>query len=344
MLHLATNIRYVFGCHNWIDKRCKQQRILDLELVQPPPIQQADWRISQVLPQYNRAVSPFRPRFDVNSPHSSPTSERSRQTPRRSPQRLSFQQDQIASDVHQQGKRQVQPQIYAQPQAPVAIPDARLDVHQKLQRDFEHYKRLGQQKSLAAPTRRQSNYAAEASSDNDRDIGVPSKRLQAAQSIARRTQLRHQQTADVVPRFDSMQHWSPAKQPWGQSAEAADSMQYRVQAKQPLAQPDVQPVDVADREQYVDVSQPNTDANAGYAGSRSYNQESVQQSVVDPRQYMRSTARMQAVAASAPPMTRSRRSGSPSRRSSPSRFANRGDRPVTPPGLAKSQRIAAWRV
>ena len=63
MLHLATNIRYVFACHNWIDKRCKNQRVLDLELVQPPPVQSQDWRVTQVLPQYTRATSPFRPRY-----------------------------------------------------------------------------------------------------------------------------------------------------------------------------------------------------------------------------------------------------------------------------------------
>ena len=68
MLHLATNIRYVFGCHNWIDKRSKHQRVLDLELVQPPPMQPQDWRITQVLPQYTPAASPFRPRYDANTP------------------------------------------------------------------------------------------------------------------------------------------------------------------------------------------------------------------------------------------------------------------------------------
>lgn len=366
MLHLATNIRYVFGCHNWIDKRCKHQRILDLEFVQPPPMQREDWRVTQVLPEYNRAVSPFRPRYDANSPQTASARAGRRQTPRRSPQRLSFQQDQVASDGQSQSSSRMQPQINAQPEFQEAGMDGRLDVHQKLQRDFEHYRRLGQQKSVNSPGRQQSSVAAQPIRENNKGIDLLGKRLQAAHSIARRGRLQHQPTVDVVPRFDSTQSWRPAKRP----VNVADSMQQseqmqqayalpadttnrrqHVQIKQPLAQPMAS--SAADQEQYVEDNQPVLASQTGNTSGRQLAQDTVQQPLADtvrqplaePRQRRRLATRTQSVVASAPPMSVSRRSGSPTRRSPYAlRFANRGDRSVTPPRLAESQRIAAWHV
>ncbi len=120
---------------------------------------------------------------------------------------------------------------------------------QKVQEDLERYKRVGQENMSAtgrqdmsatrrrnlaatqgkgvalasgqkpAPLRQQST-AGDAEVDsrrmaqvNDRGIGVLGRRLQAAQSMDRRTRLVHQQTADVVPRLDSIGYGAPAGQP-----------------------------------------------------------------------------------------------------------------------------------
>jgi len=50
MLHLASNIRYVFECHEWLNKKCKNERILMKPWVQYPPTQMQDWRVTEVYP------------------------------------------------------------------------------------------------------------------------------------------------------------------------------------------------------------------------------------------------------------------------------------------------------
>ena len=266
---------------------------------------------------------------------SSPATARSRQsrqgTPKHAKQRLSFQQDQVQqqSQPYDQPNVQLQTQPYAQPQQlqPYTQPqqllpetDGRLDVHQKLQRDFEHYKRVGKQRSLASPVRQQSSLVSEPMFDDSQGIGVLGKRLQAAQSIARRNRLQHQQTVDVVPRFDSVQYSRQPKQPIAQSAEVLERVQYVGQSQQPNAEA----------------------TSTSGEDSRQYG-EQVEQPIAASRQSRRLNARTQSVVASAPPLTNTRRSPGASRHS-PSRFANQTDRPVSPPGLAKSQRISAWRV
>lgn len=215
---------------------------------------------------------------------------------------------------------QLQTQPYVQPQQPQSGLDARLDVHQKLQRDFEHYKQIGKQKSLASPVRQQSSLASEPMPDDSRGIGILGKRLQAAQSIARRNRLQHQQTAEVVPRFDSVQYSRQAKQSIAQSADVVDRMQYVGQSQQPIAEA----------------------TSTSGEDSRQYGEQS-EQPFAASRQGRRLNARTQSIVPSAPPLTNGRRSPGASRHS-PSRFANRTDQSASPPGLAKSQRISAWRV
>ena len=50
VLHLATNIRYVFECREWVSKSCKNERVLLKPYVQHPPIPHEDWRITEVYP------------------------------------------------------------------------------------------------------------------------------------------------------------------------------------------------------------------------------------------------------------------------------------------------------
>ncbi len=109
-----------------------------------------------------------------------------------------------------------------------------------LQADFDRYKRLGQENMSSTGRQRmcttvrqdmstgrrkpaalrQQSMAAEPQSDprqvaqvNDRGIGVLGRRLQAAHSMDRQRRLVHQQTADVVPRLDSLGYGAPSKQP-----------------------------------------------------------------------------------------------------------------------------------
>ena len=120
---------------------------------------------------------------------------------------------------------------------------------QKVQEDLERYKRVGQENMSAtgrqdmSATRRQNlaatqgkemthpsgqkpaslrqqSIAGHAEADgrrmaqvNDRGIGVLGRRLQAVRSMDRRRTLVHQQTADVVPRLDSIGYGAPAGQP-----------------------------------------------------------------------------------------------------------------------------------
>lgn len=150
---------------------------------------------------------------------------------------------------HQQLHQQLQQQQL--PQKP-AVPAGNLMVNswqQKVQEDLERYKRVGQENMSAtgrqdmSATRRQNlaatqgkevtfpsgqkpasfrqqSTAGDAEADsrqmaqvNDRGIGVLGRRLQAAQSMDRRRRLVHQQTADVVPRLDSIGYGAPAGQP-----------------------------------------------------------------------------------------------------------------------------------
>lgn len=57
MLHLPTNIRYVFDCNEWLDKRCKNERLLAKPWVQQPPVQSQDWRVTEVYPAQVRCPS-----------------------------------------------------------------------------------------------------------------------------------------------------------------------------------------------------------------------------------------------------------------------------------------------
>lgn len=50
VLHLATNIRYVFDCCDWLNKKCKNERMLMKPWVQRPPLQPRDWRVTEVYP------------------------------------------------------------------------------------------------------------------------------------------------------------------------------------------------------------------------------------------------------------------------------------------------------
>ena len=50
VLHLATNIRYVFDCYEWVNKKCKNERIMLKPWVQHPPVQHQDWRVTEVFP------------------------------------------------------------------------------------------------------------------------------------------------------------------------------------------------------------------------------------------------------------------------------------------------------
>ena len=50
MLHLSTNIRYVFECNEWLNKKCKNERVLMKPWVQQPPVQSQDWRVTEVYP------------------------------------------------------------------------------------------------------------------------------------------------------------------------------------------------------------------------------------------------------------------------------------------------------
>ena len=155
--------------------------------------------------------------------------------------------------LHQQPHQQLHQHPHQQqlPQQP-AVPAGNLMVNswqQKVQEDLERYKRVGQENMSAtgrqdmSATRRQNlaanqgkevtfpsgqkpaslrqqSTAGDAEADgrqmaqvNDRGIGVLGRRLQAAQSMDRRRRLVHQQTADVVPRLDSIGYGAPAGQP-----------------------------------------------------------------------------------------------------------------------------------
>ena len=50
ILHLASNMRYVFDCHEWVNKKCRNERVLMKPWVQPPPVQPQDWRVTEVYP------------------------------------------------------------------------------------------------------------------------------------------------------------------------------------------------------------------------------------------------------------------------------------------------------
>lgn len=312
-------------------------------------------------------------------PGASSKNARPRGTPKHAQHgRISFQQDVGAADPQQPDDAPGRPRTHAQTQLPVASPDGRLDVHAKVQRDLDLYRqlaqqnslaspaqgrldvqakvqrdldlyrRLAQQHSLASPAQHQSSVAAEALLEDNRGIGLLGKRLTAAHSLARRRRLQHQQTADVVPRLDSVQRVGLGKQPM---------------------QPQLWNADTINRVQYVGIKQPVLDSTGEQDDSRQHadqNEQPAAEPALGGAQRRRLNARTQSVVASAPEFSNSmravddrrsadtrrtdvrrstdnRRSGSPSRLS-PSRFA-RQDRPITPPGLAQSQRIAAhWRV
>lgn len=324
MLHLDTNIRYVFGCHNWIDKQCKYQRTLDLELVQNPPVQRPDWRLTQVTPP-SHLNSPFRPGFQLRAPGSTANSERAGQSPAppqagwTPPEGSVWLQKQAHSPM-QQPQAAVRPQrlpVTLQ-QQPTAATDARLDVHRKLQEDYERYRQVALRRGQSS--RQESMVPAEQGSDT-RGIGVLGKRLQAAHSMARRSRLQRQRTADVVPRLDSARVAGQAKQPLQFTEQpqqyAAQPMQNAHQAQQYVEQPP----------RYVDQPQQSADQP--------------QQSAV---QYspQRMSGRIQYIRASAPPWSEGRRSTDRGARS-PSRFADQDRQQASAPELAQSLRIPAWR-
>ena len=185
-----------------------------------------------------------------------------------------------------------------------AARDVMPSLQQKLQADFERYRRTGQEKlsstgrpSLSSTQRQkpsvyrslqgslgegQEQGTTEQSGKysygmqhpaqvGDRGNGVSQRQLQSAQSVDRRSRLVHQRTVDVVPRLDSLGYGAPVKQ-----------------------------------------MLPSARSTLGRRG--------------------------QIGRASAPPWTAGGQSG---RRISPSRFAEREQEPLLAPGLAESQRIGA---
>ena len=183
------------------------------------------------------------------------------------------------------------------------VRDGMPSLQQKLQADFDRYRRIGQQTMTAtgreniSPTQRQKPLAYRSLQGNsqlpqqqgvarghnkphgtqypvqvdDASNEVSGRRLQPAASMDRRRRLVHQRTADVVPRLDSMGYGAPVKQ------------------MLPSAR--------------------GTQGRTGQPGR-----------------------------ASAPPWTGGGQSG---RRLSPARFAEREQEPLLPPGLAHTQRIGA---
>lgn len=70
VLHLATNIRYVFDCNEWLNNKCKNERVLMKPWVQQPPLSSQDWRVTEVFPA--QVCSPFishRPLSHVHQQH-----------------------------------------------------------------------------------------------------------------------------------------------------------------------------------------------------------------------------------------------------------------------------------
>ena len=339
MLHLDTNIRYVFGCRNWIDKQCNYQRTLDLELVQHPPVQRPDWRLTQVPPS-SLLHSPFRPGFQLNAsgysrnapghsqnaPGYSPQGGRAGPSPGKphtgwTPPDGSVWLEKQARSPTQQPQAGIaqQSRERAFMQQPEAGTDGRLDVHRKLQQDYERYRQVALRRG--PPPRQQSTIPAEQGDSDIRGIGMLGKRLQAARSMARRSRLQRQRTADVVPRLDSARVAGQPKRP----------LQFTDQPQQYAAQP----------MQYTDQAQQYVDQPQQYIGQPKESDEQPQQSAV---QYSPQTmiARTQSVRASAPPWSEGRRS-TERRRLSPSRFSSQNRQQEMAPDLAQSLRIPAWR-
>lgn len=185
----------------------------------------------------SRQASPVRPSVQQGSPvrHSLPVRQGS---PHRSASIRPHQQQ------HQQPHQRQLPQKQAVSAGNLMV----ISWQQKVQEDLERYKRVGQENMSAtgrqdmSATRRQNLAATQGKEAtlpngqkpaslrqqstagdaeavgrqmaqvNDRGIGVLGRRLQAAQSMDRRRRLVHQQTADVVPRLDSIGYGAPAGQ------------------------------------------------------------------------------------------------------------------------------------
>ena len=123
-----------------------------------------------------------------------------------------------------------QRQRLPQHQSPAAS-DVMPSWQQKLQADFDQYRRVGQQNMSATVRQKPLAYRQQSlgdaqgvqanhdflpgskrtAQDNDRYNG-PGGRSQAGHSVDRQRRLTHQRTADVVPRLDSVGYGTPAKQ------------------------------------------------------------------------------------------------------------------------------------
>ena len=130
---------------------------------------------------------------------------------------------------------------FQQQQQQSAARDVMPSLQQKLQTDFERYRRIGQEnlsstgrRSLSSTQRQkppvfrslregQEQGTTEQSGKHshgmqhpaqvgDRGIRVSRRHLQSAQSMDRRSRLVHQRTVDVVPRLDSLGYGAPGKQ------------------------------------------------------------------------------------------------------------------------------------
>ena len=171
------------------------------------------------------AVSPFKPRARSISPRQ-PVHRPGSPTQHASPHRAASNRPQLQRHLQQQQQQRL---LWHQPPA---ANDVMPSWQQKLQADFDRYKRVGQQ-SMSATVRQkplayrqqsmedsqgmQANYSFSPGSkrsaqDADR-YGGSGGRSQAQQSMDRQRRLAHQRTVDVVPRLDSLGYGAPAKQP-----------------------------------------------------------------------------------------------------------------------------------